>query len=385
MAIDDFFNNIDCNKLEEQHLPGRKDVLRVQELLKQDRAEMVSKIRMVVDRFVNYVFQKYPNKQNLPPARRFSMAKKLRFLKNRQEIPENIHDYLHILRKAGNKAIHEGEDPNHDTQVLLPLFLAVVRWFVEDKLDKLLGGIKQIAPEKPDAQAIASLPIVVANQRKIRDDFTSNLLSPHWALINRPELVKILGGVLLFKLGLFTDWWEAGSAAPYILLRDQDYINHAYTAELKYVRNNLPDWPNQMQAGLVLMEDRQDWFPNPQNVFLWGVKTLDKTHLFSLDELRQQDREHGRCQGTTPIDWKYAGSDAMGTNLPLVIRVKQEKDGSGWKYTFEVAADFKEPALFSRVLGPYHWPRHVGIFAKSFNLRKLDFKIGFQAFRLTIV
>ncbi len=389
--IDEIVDKYNWGKLAENNLPGREDILLVSRLLEVNPKTVLTQMRNVVESFVNFLYQQEEGGTTTIEDNQINLDKKIKTLKDSGQLSGLIHLHINTVRIAGNIGSHPDQikseqavridsvqqvrvDYERQVRALIPAFVEVVRWFVEEKLEKLLGGIMQAAREKPK---------VPATPREIRDDFVSNLLAPHWAVLNKSDHIAVVDGVLGFNVGWFTDWWEPCADAPYMLLRDQDYVNHEYTAELVYVRN-FPAWPNQMQAGLLLMEARPDWFPNPKNVFMWGVKIFDNARLFTVDELRQNDPNRGPCQGTSHFDWKHAGGGTTGSNLPLVIRARQVRDSTGWKYIFEVATNFDEPALFSQVLGPYARPHHIGIFAKNFNIGTTDFTVGFQAFRLTI-
>ncbi|OLS13331.1 MAG: hypothetical protein RBG13Loki_3047 [Promethearchaeota archaeon CR_4] len=175
--------------------------------------------------------------------------------------------------------------------------------------------------------------------------------------------MKIEKAVLLMKLDWMADWWDEVCKAPYLVLQGIDHVHHEYTAELKYLRR-FPEWPNQMHAGLLLMEERPGVFPNEGNVFFWGVKNTINDRHFALEEIRQVN-PGDRRRGSRWNHWTPIGARKDGSTLPTITRVKQVRENTGWKYLFEAASDFQEPPLASYTAGPYPQPHFVGIFAKS--------------------
>ncbi len=79
-----------------------------------------------------------------------------------------------------------------------------------------------LLPHEPPIENL--YPAGSGNQQLILDNFESTQLTSHWAAFTKPDRVEVHDGNLLFKIGYFTDWWEKCADAPYILLRDPDYL-----------------------------------------------------------------------------------------------------------------------------------------------------------------
>ena len=374
-SIDEIVDKVDWGRLVENDLPSREDILLVSQSLQSDPATVLTKMRIVVEKFVNFLFQKQAAGLSPNPDKQVSLAEKIRILKERGEVPDLVNLHLNTLRLAGNLGAHSnmGESEGQ-VRVLIPAFVEVVRWFAEEKLDRIIGGVMRATHDK-------HRPAPVPKQEVV-DDFATDQLASHWAVGNGIDRVAIREGVLQMNLGWIADWWEEVCKAPYIVMQGIDHANHEYTAELKYVQH-FPDWPNQMHAGLLLMEERQGVVPNDGNVLFWGVKNTSNDRHYALEEI-QQAGPGGRRHGSRWNHWTPTGASKDGSALPIVARVKQVRDNAGWKYVFEAANDFHVPALVSFSAGPYSRPRLVGIFAKSWNLFKQDSIVGFQAFHLDI-
>ncbi len=362
MSIDDIFDKIDWNKLEEMNLPGKKEFLEVKEDLEQKRSSVLNTIRTIVEKFVNFLYEKLDAKDNPPTEKPVHLAKKLQLLKNKNVISNLQKIHLNYLWLMGSEGSHNKVEAEGDLKAVFYPFVEIVRWFVAEKLNLVL-----------DATSPA---------KQVQDEFDGKELKWFWEVGNRPELIHAMDGVLDLKVGMFTDWWDTTNGAPYLILRGFDYVDREYVAELKYVQN-FAQWPAMMHAGLVLVEMQEQGPPNPRNVYFWGRKTTGKEHHFAIEANREQDPGSKRPKGMRLSHWLPEDAIDQPDKLSAVIRVRQRQDGKNWRYNFEVAEDFGKPALFSYSPGnPHLLPHYVGVFAKNFNLLTMNFHPQFKAFQL---
>ncbi|OLS13330.1 MAG: hypothetical protein RBG13Loki_3046 [Promethearchaeota archaeon CR_4] len=130
--IDKIVDKYDWGKLVENDLPSREDVLLVSRLLEIDPATVLTKMRIIVEKFVNFVFQKQVGGPLPTPDKQVSLAEKIKILKERGEVPDLVNLHLNTLRLAGNLGAHPNTiESEGQVRVLVPAFVEVVRWFAE--------------------------------------------------------------------------------------------------------------------------------------------------------------------------------------------------------------------------------------------------------------
>ncbi|HMF30495.1 MAG TPA: hypothetical protein VKK79_03730 [Candidatus Lokiarchaeia archaeon] len=361
--FDDLFDSINWDILEQNDLPGRDDILTVAQLLEVDQGSVLGKIRVVLEKFVDFLLNKYSEETSgeQSPRKQKPMAEKIRFLKTKGECSEYIADQCMFLWKVGSIGSHDLVNTKHGVLGAVQTFVELVEWFVDEKLGGNVGST-----EHP------------RNQRLITDNFTGPVLSGYWEPFNKPDQIIPKDGTLNMQVGWFSDWWVGQCQAPYVILRGVDYVPHEFVAELRYAPG-AEDWPFNLHAGLVLMEQRPDWYPNNSNVLFWGVKSAKGGNQFALEELRQERKGLFGCQGLRPSRWLPNSA-----SFPRTIRVRQVLSDAGWTLKFEVAGNDGEEPPYKYETGPYERGHYVGLFAKNFNMFTTEFHVRFQAFQLEI-
>ncbi|RME58913.1 DUF4145 domain-containing protein [Candidatus Parcubacteria bacterium] len=100
------------------------------ELLQVDPQSVLVKIRFIIEKIITYVYAKKLNSSS-----RIRLADKIKRLETKGYIPPIIGAYLNALRLSGNVGAHEYVDSKRDVEVILPVFIRVLEWFVENELD----------------------------------------------------------------------------------------------------------------------------------------------------------------------------------------------------------------------------------------------------------
>jgi len=121
---------LDWYLLEENGIASKCDGERIIELLKVDPPSTLTRMRVVIERIVSFLFRhQFPS---LSPKR--PLASKLQKLSESNAFPPLISIYLDTLRLTGNIGAHEAIGTREDVEAVLPIFLRVVEWFVGRKL-----------------------------------------------------------------------------------------------------------------------------------------------------------------------------------------------------------------------------------------------------------
>lgn len=123
-------SQLDWYLLEENGIASRNEGERIIELLKVDPPSTLTKMRVIIEKIVSFVFQqRFPT---LSPKR--PLAGKLHKLDESNVFPPFISVYLDTLRRTGNIGAHESTGTKEDVEAVLPIFLLVVEWFLDKEL-----------------------------------------------------------------------------------------------------------------------------------------------------------------------------------------------------------------------------------------------------------
>ena len=123
-------SQLDWYLLEKNGIASRNEGERIIELLKVDPPSTLTKMRVIIEKIVSFVFQqRFPT---LSPKR--PLAGKLQKLGESNTFPPFISIYLDTLRRTGNIGAHESIGTKEDVEAVLPIFLRVVEWFLDKEL-----------------------------------------------------------------------------------------------------------------------------------------------------------------------------------------------------------------------------------------------------------
>lgn len=100
------------------------------ELIKIDPPSTLIKMRVIIEKIITRITRRY--NPSVPNNR--TLAQNLETLKQMNRIPPFIYIFLETLRKSGNIGAHESIGEQKDVEVLLPIFLRVIDWFIETEI-----------------------------------------------------------------------------------------------------------------------------------------------------------------------------------------------------------------------------------------------------------
>lgn len=111
-----------------------------------DSNTTLSKLRLLAEKITDLIiaYEKiYTDEQS-------TQNDKLRILKRENILPSEILDLFHVIKKLGNKAIHEGHDSFHDASDALEMSFHIASWFQEAYGNDSTFSMEQQTYQKPD-------------------------------------------------------------------------------------------------------------------------------------------------------------------------------------------------------------------------------------------
>jgi hypothetical protein len=123
---------IDWASLEKLHIAAIDEAGIIVDLLQTDPGTLLTKIRVILEKCVLYLYQR--RYSHATSARLYDMIQRL----DRDHIfPPMISIYLTTLRTSGNMSAHTGGGAKEDIEALLPLFVRVLEWFLDEGVNKI--------------------------------------------------------------------------------------------------------------------------------------------------------------------------------------------------------------------------------------------------------
>ncbi len=132
-VLQENINKMNWDSLEKyETLPTRTETLEIFNLLNRDPSLTLAKIRNILERIVNFIYDQLFQPSTL------TFGEQLHRLNNEKIFPKLIYVSLNSLRLAGNVGAHEIADSKKQVSALIPLFLEVMRWFIEEVIGQLI-------------------------------------------------------------------------------------------------------------------------------------------------------------------------------------------------------------------------------------------------------
>ena len=126
LNLTDLVRKLDWGTLQKNGIVSIEDIQRIIHLLKIDPGSTLTKIRIIIEKMVSLIYKRFfPNKRDK------SLANMLHELNERGIFPNLIYEYFNTLRKTGNIGAHQQVYSKRDVEVIFPLFIRVVEWFVD--------------------------------------------------------------------------------------------------------------------------------------------------------------------------------------------------------------------------------------------------------------
>ncbi len=123
---------IDWSTLENFGVATKDEAEKVVNLLQTDPGSLLTRIRVIIEQCVLYLYQR----KYLRPATT-TLHNMIQRLDRDLVFPPMISIYLTALRTSGNIGAHTGADSREDVEVLLPLFVRVLEWFLYEGVSKI--------------------------------------------------------------------------------------------------------------------------------------------------------------------------------------------------------------------------------------------------------
>jgi len=116
--------------LEKAGLAKSEEATQLLELFRVDPGSTLTKIRVLIEKMITHLFQKHF------PGQRANLAGMIQRLNDAGYFPSIIYASLNFIRITGNIAAHDTIVEKEDAEVVLPVFVR----FVEFYLDSVLGS-----------------------------------------------------------------------------------------------------------------------------------------------------------------------------------------------------------------------------------------------------
>jgi len=124
--LTDLVGKLDWETLQKNGIVSIDDIQRIIHLLKIDPGLTLTKIRIIIEKMISIIYKRFfPNKKSK------NLANMLHELNRIGIFPNFIYVYFNTLRLTGNISAHQRVHSKRDVEVILPLFIRVVEWFVD--------------------------------------------------------------------------------------------------------------------------------------------------------------------------------------------------------------------------------------------------------------
>jgi hypothetical protein len=124
------FRQIDWTELESRGIARTGDSRHIPELLVLDPGSTLAKLRVIVEKMIAHLFGLWF------PGETGTLATMLSRLNERNAFPPIIYVCLNSLRLAGNIGAHQTVRCREDVEALVPMFVRVVEWFLDEGLPR---------------------------------------------------------------------------------------------------------------------------------------------------------------------------------------------------------------------------------------------------------
>ncbi|QTA81084.1 DUF4145 [Desulfonema limicola] len=121
-------SSLDWKSLEKTNIADMQDANKIITLLDIDPGSTLTRIRVIIEKMIKYVFSQKVGKANK------KLADMLVELNKRKVFPPIIYIYLNTLRLTGNIAAHKGEGSKEEVEAVIPVFIRVVEWFIDREI-----------------------------------------------------------------------------------------------------------------------------------------------------------------------------------------------------------------------------------------------------------
>ena len=117
--------NLEC--LEKKGIARIEDAQRILQLIEIDPGSTLTKMRVIIGKIISFIY-----KRNFP-SRSVKLSDMIYELNKKNAFPPFIYIYLNTLRLAGNIGAHEKVDSKKEVEAVLPIFIRVIEWFVNQE------------------------------------------------------------------------------------------------------------------------------------------------------------------------------------------------------------------------------------------------------------
>lgn len=123
---------VDWASLEELNITARDEADRIVDLLQNAPGMLLTEMRVLIEKAITYLYvQKYSHSTHV------NLHNMIQKLDRDRIFPAMISIYLVTLRTSGNVGAHTGAGSKEDIEVLLPLFVRVLEWFLDEGIYKV--------------------------------------------------------------------------------------------------------------------------------------------------------------------------------------------------------------------------------------------------------
>jgi hypothetical protein len=124
---------LDWHSLEQNSIASIEDAQRIIELLGVDPGSTLTRMRVIIEKIVTYIFKReFPSR-----AKRVTLGSMIHKLDEAEIFPPIIYIYLNTLRLTGNIGAHDSVGSKEDVEAVLPIFVRVVEWFLDEELKEI--------------------------------------------------------------------------------------------------------------------------------------------------------------------------------------------------------------------------------------------------------
>lgn len=126
LNLTNLVGKLDWKTLQKNGIVTTEDIQKIIQLLKVDPGATLTKIRIIIEKMISIIYKRF-----FSSKKGKSLANMLHELNERGIFPHFIYVYFNTLRLTGNIGAHQQVYSKRDVEVILPLFIRVVEWFVD--------------------------------------------------------------------------------------------------------------------------------------------------------------------------------------------------------------------------------------------------------------
>jgi hypothetical protein len=125
-------HQVDWDFLEKLGVASADESEKIIGLLQIDPGSLLTKIRVIIEQCISFLYQ-----QKYPRASAATLHNMIQRLDRDSIFPPMISIYLTTLRTSGNLGAHTGTGSKEDVEVLLPLLVRILEWFLDEGVGKV--------------------------------------------------------------------------------------------------------------------------------------------------------------------------------------------------------------------------------------------------------